>query len=487
MATRPNPYLKKDPGDIMLAADWNEMQVQSREELHGHGHSGGDDANPIARAGIAAGAVDGTRIDPQSDVALKSLKVNGRVLLDEIDKLLASVAGLATSKLDRAGDTIVGSLTVKQDLAVGGNLAWGNSLLRPDQGGCIELGGSNAVAGTGTPYLDFHFKDKKEDYNVRLINDADRQLSIVGNLQVAGNAGITGALTVKGDLAVTGGFIRLSLAASGGGQLIVTNNPGDNRVYLEAFNTKGDGNAAELLLTGFQAQPVPQLSLYATNTTANGSMYVSGVMRTSAVNVDPGVADHVVTDGSFYRWSGQVYINVDDNLYIKDSVRGIRMHFDTVNGIFKTPKLRLGDKWLLSGDGDAEANDDWLRLKGVTDPKSYYGGFAASKIWTTSGQIGSSDLRLKHDIATIDGALAKVGAIRGVTYLWNDAPGDGEQAGVVAQEVEAVFPQVVSDGPDGMKGVNYNGMIGLLVEAIKEQQIQIDALRAQPRDTRKPQ
>jgi hypothetical protein len=195
----------------------------------------------------------------------------------------------------------------------------------------------------------------------------------------------------------------------------------------------------------------------------------------------------VVSDGSFYRWGGQVYINVDDNLYIKDSSRGIRMHFDTANGIFKTDKLRLGDKWVLSGVGDGQFNDDWLRLMNAGSPAAYYGGLAAGRLWTAQGALAGSDLRLKHDIATIPGALGKLSALRGVTYRWNDAPEQGEQAGVVAQEVEAVFPQVVADGPDGMKGVNYNGMIGLLVEAIKEQQTQIDALRAETRNLRKPQ
>ncbi len=517
MATRPIPFLKKDPGDLVLAADWNEMQVQSREEigkqLAAHGHSGGDDASPIARVGIAPNAVDGTRIDPQSDVALKSLKVNGRVLLDEIDKLLASVAGLGASKLDGAGGTVGGSLSVKQDLSVNGrlvlndgtiglragtdpnhglgyfgggkvfggwagdgpalfgnlggalgtssggqktaltwdaagNLAWSASQLRAEQGGSIELGGTNAAPGTGTPFIDFHFKGKQEDFNVRIINDADRQLSIVGNLQLSGNAGVggsltvnsgltakgavtTGPLTVGGDLAVTSGFIRLSLAANGGGQLILANNANDNRIYLEAFNTKGDGNAAELLLTGYQAQTVPQLTLHANNTTANGSMLV--------------------------------------------------------NGMLQTQKLRLGDKWILSGVGDGMYNDDWLRMVNAGNQAAYYGGLAATKLWTSLGQVTSSDLRLKHEIAPIDGALAKVGAIRGVTYLLNDASGYGEQAGVVAQEVEAVFPQVVSDGPDGMKGVNYNGMIGLLIEAIKEQQTQIEALRAETLSLRKRQ
>lgn len=122
MATRPNPYVKKDPGDIMLAADWNEMQVQAREELRGHRHTGGADAEPITRAGIAPNAVDGSRIDPQADVALKSLKINGRGVLEEIDSLLASVKGLGTklqvngpvrlaAQVDIGGPLVVSGIT----------------------------------------------------------------------------------------------------------------------------------------------------------------------------------------------------------------------------------------------------------------------------------------------------------------------------------------------------------------------------------------
>lgn len=72
-------------------------------------------------------------------------------------------------------------LHVGGDALVTGNLSFGNgALLRADQGGSLELGGNNDTAGTGTPYIDFHFKDKKEDYNVRLMNDADKRLSLVG-------------------------------------------------------------------------------------------------------------------------------------------------------------------------------------------------------------------------------------------------------------------------------------------------------------------
>lgn len=83
-------------------------------------------------------------------------------------------------------------------IAVGGNLRWSNnSQLSADQGGAIELGGSSTLAGTGTPYIDFHFGPGPgpQDFNVRLINDADGQLTFTGMksppvLQVQGRIGI---------------------------------------------------------------------------------------------------------------------------------------------------------------------------------------------------------------------------------------------------------------------------------------------------------
>ena len=82
-------------------------------------------------------------------------------------------------------------LHVNGDALLTGYLYFGNrSTLTPDQGGSLELGGDNGTAGTGTPYIDFHFKDKKEDFNVRLINDGDKRLTLGGSLQVTANVGI---------------------------------------------------------------------------------------------------------------------------------------------------------------------------------------------------------------------------------------------------------------------------------------------------------
>ena len=64
----------------------------------------------------------------------------------------------------------------------------------------------------------------------------------------------------------------------------------------------------------------------------------------------------------------------------------------------------------------------------------------------------------------------------GVTYNRIDLDGK-RQAGVIAQDVEKVLPEVVHTDENGIKSVAYGNMIGLLIEAIKEQQRQIDELK----------
>jgi len=89
----------------------------------------------------------------------------------------------------------------------------------------------------------------------------------------------------------------------------------------------------------------------------------------------------------------------------------------------------------------------------------------------------SSDERLKTDIQPIPNALVKISQINGVTYLRTDTPETVRHTGVIAQEVEAVLPEVVATGLDGYKVVAYGNMIGLLVEAIKELKAEVDALK----------
>jgi hypothetical protein len=90
----------------------------------------------------------------------------------------------------------------------------------------------------------------------------------------------------------------------------------------------------------------------------------------------------------------------------------------------------------------------------------------------------SSDKRLKDNIKPIKNAIDKIDKIGGYEFDWNDKQElyEGHDVGVIAQEIEEVLPEVVETREDGYKAVNYKKIVPLLIQAIKEQQKQIDEL-----------
>ena len=86
----------------------------------------------------------------------------------------------------------------------------------------------------------------------------------------------------------------------------------------------------------------------------------------------------------------------------------------------------------------------------------------------------TSDCRCKSNIVTVENAYCKLNQIRGVNYNWKDS---GKYTiGVIAQEVEEVLPELVTTDDDGMKAVNYNGIVGVLVETVKCLQSKVEEL-----------
>lgn len=86
----------------------------------------------------------------------------------------------------------------------------------------------------------------------------------------------------------------------------------------------------------------------------------------------------------------------------------------------------------------------------------------------------TSDERLKDNIKPIENATETVKQLQGVHYTMNDK----ENVGVIAQQVETILPEVVHTGEDGYKSVSYGNIVGVLIEAIKEQQEQIEYLKS---------
>ena len=92
----------------------------------------------------------------------------------------------------------------------------------------------------------------------------------------------------------------------------------------------------------------------------------------------------------------------------------------------------------------------------------------------------SSDERFKDNITAIANPIDKLKAIGGYTFDWNNNQDTyrGRDIGVVAQEIQAVLPEIVVDRADGFKAVRYEKLVALLIEVAKDQQLQIDELKA---------
>jgi hypothetical protein len=131
--------------------------------------------------------------------------------------------------------------------------------------------------------------------------------------------------------------------------------------------------------------------------------------------------------------------------------------------------------------GDTSSNFGLLNDQGGWSVRCYSGsgyGGALSGSWTASGDlIAYSDERVKTNISTIENALEKVLALRGVTYERTDSEDRSQKVGVIAQEIQKILPQVVHEQDNGMLGVSYGNIVGVLIEAIKEQQKEIEELK----------
>jgi hypothetical protein len=93
----------------------------------------------------------------------------------------------------------------------------------------------------------------------------------------------------------------------------------------------------------------------------------------------------------------------------------------------------------------------------------------------------TSDIRLKKDIADLsaDHGLNAILQLRPVTYRWKDKKTDkGRRIGLIAQQVEPLYPEIVGTDSGGMKSIGYGDLVVPLIKALQEQHVEIDALNA---------
>jgi len=244
-----------------------------------------------------------------------------------------------------------------------------------------------------------------------------------------GNVGI-GTASPAYKLDVKAKAIKLGLEDAGGGQLILKNNPGDNRIFLEAFNAAGTGHATEMLLTGKDSANAPLITIRADTTNIEGSVHVGG----SFLQVDGTNAEQATVGGE--GQSGVVFGTRNAGVHFAD-MRNLTVGFNT---------------------SDVNA---WLTV-----------------FCRDVHQV--SDERAKTNIRPIAHALSQVARLRGVAFEWKadaDAGQPKGRLGLIAQEVQQVVPEAVTISERGA-GLSYSALVPLLIEAVKELKHENEQLKA---------
>ena len=165
------------------------------------------------------------------------------------------------------------------------------------------------------------------------------------------------------------------------------------------------------------------------------------------------------------------------------------------------PVLRLGDSGTRDATTYLRGDNTWATISGgatltndTTTNATYYPTFSSATSGTYSTAYVSntkctfnpstgvlsatvftslSDVNKKKNIRPIENAIEITKKLEGVRFDWKDT--DAPSIGVIAQEVEKVLPELVAEN-DGVKSVSYGNIVGVLIEAIKEQQVRIEEL-----------
>lgn len=134
---------------------------------------------------------------------------------------------------------------------------------------------------------------------------------------------------------------------------------------------------------------------------------------------------------------------------------------------------QTGSNKLIIANGPDDANtliygEFDSREVGIGTTSPGYELHVVGDIAYTGGIYDISDVRLKENITPLTNAIEKISALRGIYFNNKADPSEKREVGIIAQDVEAVLPELVSTTADGYKSIDYTKLTAVLVEAVKE-------------------
>lgn len=366
----------------------------------------------------------------------------------------ANFINLNTDKLEKSGGTLTGLLTLRAG-AAGTNGAplrfQGGTNLTTPVTGAMEFDGTNLYFTPSGTRKTVAFTDS----------------NITGNAATATTWATARTLTLTGDVTGTSaafdgsGNISIATTISADATVLGTDTTGNYVASITngSFMTGGNGGSEGAALT-----------LAVDATSANTASKV--VARDASGNFSAGTITASLSGNATTATTLQTARNI----------QGV-----SFNGSGDITVVTAGTGVSVSGTsvsiGQAVATSSNVTFGSMlVGSATWPSGTVAGQIRASHDVVAysSSDARLKTDIETIPNALEKVLQLNGVTFTWNTSNQEihgheGRDTGILAHEVAAVLPEVVTTREDGFMAVRYEKMIGLLIEAVKELDAKVSA------------
>ncbi|MCP4707149.1 MAG: tail fiber domain-containing protein [Planctomycetes bacterium] len=252
---------------------------------------------------------------------------------------------------------------------------------------------------------------------------------------------------------------------------------GDNKLYIDNSDTSdpliyGDFLNNTLTVNGKlgvgRSNPTTKLHVSRDTTTVPGT-HPSTVMIIEDGNSDAYLQIMAPPSSQRAILFGEIGGQVNDGQIGYDDINGMRFWVDRGGANIVPLQIQM-DGDVITGTGNVGI--------GTTTPtrKLFVNGQAGG----TTSWSNDSDARLKKNVTTIENALQKVQQLRGVEYEWIDTENHskGKQIGFIGQETKKVVPEVV-DVQDDSYSMQYAPLTALLVQAMQEQQQQMETLQAE--------
>jgi len=357
----------------------------------------------------------------------------------------------------------------RMDISNNGNLLVGTTT---DSGYKLDVNGTGRftsdllISSTGNSFIVLNNTTATtgKQWRTSSASNGNFYITQVGLVDVLTLAPTTGAATFSSSVTAQSGIFGNS--GSGSYSIRAVNNDQSN-VRINLTNT-GSGGQEFSIIGGLAGASNAGFSIY-DNTNATTRLYINSSGSVGIGTSNPAALLHVLGTESRFGGVSSAFISFYNSTgrsgYIQaNGGTDLRIASETDPMTFY---VNSSDRGRITTDGN------WLLGTATNNGERLY---VSGNIRATGTITANSDIRLKKNLERIENALEKVGQISGYTY--NTIYDDKRHGGVIAQEIDEVFPEIVNKGNDGLLGVEYGNISALLIEALKELKEKNTALEA---------